>query len=82
MFLPTGPTPGTNKVGSIMGSHTQSTTASTKCLASGTKSVHQVADTHIGTSGVAIVASLYSFRQTLPIDLKGQLIQTDSPPPS
>jgi hypothetical protein len=37
-------------------------------------SVHLVADSHSGTSTVAIAASLSSFRHTLPINLKGQLI--------
>ena len=75
-----GPTPGTNKVGSNLGSHTQSTTASAKWIASGTKSVHQVADSHSGTSSVAVAASLSSFRHTLPISLNGQLIQADPAP--
>ena len=80
MSLPAGPTPGTNKAGSNLGSHTQSTTASAKWIASGTRSVHQVADSHSGTSSVAIAASLSSFRHTLPINLNGQFIQADSPP--
>jgi len=41
-----------------------------------------VADTHSGTSGVVVAASLSSFRHTLPISLNGQLIQADSPPQS
>jgi hypothetical protein len=71
--LPVGQTPGTNKVGSILGIHTQSTTALAKWIASGTKSVYQMADSHNGTSGVATVASLCSFRHTVPISLYGQL---------
>ena len=77
---PVGPTPGTNKVGSIMGSHTQSTTASMKWIESGNKSVHQVADSQNGTTSVATAASLCSFRHTLPISMNGPLPQADSPP--
>ncbi len=69
MSLPLGPTPGTNKVGSILGSHTQSTAASAKWIAFGTRSVHQVADSHSGTSNVAIIASFFNFRHNLPNNL-------------
>ena len=80
MSLPFGPTPGRNKADSVIGSHAQSTTASAKWIAPGTKSVHQVADSHNGTSSVATAASLCSFRHTLPLSLNGPLPQVDSPP--
>ena len=53
MSLLPGPTPGTKMEGSILGSQTQSTIVSTKCVASGTRSVHHVADSYITTERAA-----------------------------
>ena len=55
-----------NKFGSDLGSHTQSTAASEKCAASGTKSVHQVDDSHNGAITVVEAPSFCNFRQTRP----------------
>ena len=77
MTLP-GAVPGTKRLGSDLGSHTQSTTASAKCVPFGTTSRHHVDDSHNGISIVAIAPSCCSFRQTLPTIMYGQCIQAIS----
>ncbi len=74
-----GAVPGTKRSGSDIGSHTQSTTASSKCATSGATSLHHVADSHNGINIVAIDPSFSSFLQTLPPILQGQCIQAGSP---
>jgi hypothetical protein len=69
MFPSPERTSGKNKEEFILGSQNQSTIAEAKCIASGTRRVHHVADSHSGTRNVAVAASRFNFRHTLPNNL-------------
>ena len=65
---------------SPLGSHTQSTTSSSKCTLAGANNSHHVKDCHNGTTTVAMAPSFYNLRHTRPNNRKEPLIHKGPTP--
>ena len=78
--VPPGLEPGTKMLCSHIGSHTLSTTSSTKCNPYGTNSPHHVKVCHSGTIVVAMASSFCSLPHTRLNNRKVQLIHRDPIP--
>jgi hypothetical protein len=75
---PLGADPGTKRSGSLLSSHTQSTTSLARWTESGTTSLHHVEKSQKGTIIFATTRFWRNFRQALTNILQGQLTQATS----